>query len=145
MHQIRYRFANLEDAGLLAALNQQLIRDEGHRNSMDLGQLAERMSAWLRGEYEAILFENGGETIGYVLYRRELEFVYLRQLYVVPERRRQGVARDALCWLWQNAWAGVPRLRIEVLAGNVAGRAFWKSVGLQEYAITMEALPPTND
>ncbi len=144
MHQIRYRFATPEYAGLIATLNQQLIRDEGHRNPMDLWQLTERMTEWLRGDYQAILFEDGKHTIGYALFRREPEFVYLRQLFVVPNRRRQGVARDALNWLWQNAWASAPRLRIEVLVDNDTGRAFWRSVGFQEYAITMEARPPTN-
>jgi GNAT superfamily N-acetyltransferase len=145
MHQIRYRFANPDDAELLAALNQQLIRDEDHRNPMDLVQLTERMVDWLLGEYQAVLLEDGRETIGYALFRREPEFVYLRQLFVVPERRRQGVARDALNWLWQNAWSGAPRLRIEVLVSNEAGREFWQAVGFHEYAITMETVPPTAD
>ena len=109
MQQIRYRFATPKDAGLLAPLNQQLIRDEGHRNALNLEQLTERMAGWLRTEYEAVLFENETETIGYALFRRDPEFVYLRQVLVIPERRRQGVGRDALHWLWHNAWADAPR------------------------------------
>ncbi|MDB5384773.1 MAG: hypothetical protein JWM11_419, partial [Planctomycetaceae bacterium] len=38
MNPIHYRFATLDDAELLAAMNQQLIRDEGHRNPMNLTQ-----------------------------------------------------------------------------------------------------------
>jgi GNAT superfamily N-acetyltransferase len=93
---MQYRFATPEDAALLAPLNQQLIRDEGHRNAMNLAQLAERMRGWLRGDYQAVLFEEGASPIGYALFRRESEYVYLRQLFVLPERRRQGVGRDAL-------------------------------------------------
>ena len=37
---MQYRFASPEDAALLAPLNQNLIRDEGHRNPMTLAQLA---------------------------------------------------------------------------------------------------------
>ncbi len=144
MHPIHYRFATPEDAELLAPLNQQLIRDEGHRNRMNLLQLTERMAGWLRGEYEAVLFEDGTDAIGYTLFRREPEFVYLRQLFVVPEWRRQHVARNALRWLWRNAWADAPRVRIDVLVSNVAGRAFWQSVGFQDYCITMEAPRPTS-
>jgi len=105
---MQYRFATPEDAALLAPLNQQLIRDEGHRNSMNLAQLAERMSGWLRGEYQAAVFVEGTSLIGYALWRNESEYVYLRQLYVIPERRRQGVGRNALRWLWRNAWSGAP-------------------------------------
>ena len=32
MRELEYRFATQEDAALLAEMNQQLIRDEGHRN-----------------------------------------------------------------------------------------------------------------
>jgi hypothetical protein len=47
-----------------------------------------------------------------------------------------------LKWLWGNSWAGVPRLRIDVLVGNTVGAAFWRSVGFKEYSITMEMEPP---
>jgi len=39
---MKYRLATPEDAALLAPLNQQLIRNEGHRNPMNLAQLTER-------------------------------------------------------------------------------------------------------
>lgn len=100
------------------------------------------MSNWLRGDYEAVIFEENTVAVGYALFKREPEFVYLRQLFVVPERRRQGIGRHALAWLWANAWAQVSRLRIDVLVGNTDGREFWRSVGFSEYCVTMEALSP---
>jgi GNAT superfamily N-acetyltransferase len=136
---MQYRFATPEDAALLAPLNRQLIRDEGHRNPMSLAQLTERMSDWLRGEYQAVVFEENALPIGYALFRREPEYVYLRQLFVRPELRRQGFGTKALHWLWRNAWRDATHLRIDVLVGNTAGREFWRSVGFQEYCITMEA------
>ena len=140
---MQYRFAKPEDAELLASLNAQLIRDEGHRNQMAISQLADRMSGWLRsGEYEAVLFENAGMVTSYALYRKEVEHVYLRQLFVCPELRRQGIGREAISWLWRNAWQRAPRLRIEVLIGNSDGHAFWRSVGFAEYCATMEMEPP---
>lgn len=141
---MQYRFATTEDATLIAPLNQQLIRDEGHRNPMNVTQLAERMSGWLRGEYQAVVFVEGTSLIGYALFRSECDYVYLRQLFVVPERRRQGIGRDALRWLWRNAWPDAPRLRIDVLVENTTGREFWRSVGFQEYSVTMEARPPND-
>lgn len=141
---MHYRNASSDDAAVLASLNQQLIRDEAHRNPMNLAQLTERMAGWLRGEYEAVLFEESDSPVGYALFRREPEYVYLRQLFVVPGRRRQGVGRKALEWLWRNAWSDARRLRIEVLVGNTAGREFWRGVGFKEYCITMEAARPTS-
>src|SRR5437870_9469274 len=44
-----YRHATLDDCPLLAELNCQLIRDEGHRNRMTLPELEQRMRGWLAG------------------------------------------------------------------------------------------------
>lgn len=135
---VRYRFATLDDVALLAVLNARLIRDEGHRNTMTESRLQERMAGWLKREYRAVLFEAGGETVGYALYRSAPDFVHLRQLFVAPEFRRHGIARAALEWLHQNVWRGSPRVRIEVLVGNDVGLRFWRSVGFGDYSITME-------
>jgi GNAT superfamily N-acetyltransferase len=143
---LTYRFALPCDAPVLAQLNLELIRDEGHRNPMNLAQLTERMAAWLEAEYQAVLFEDATaeppDVVGYALFRREPDFVYLRQLFVARARRRQGIGRAALDWLWQHAWADAERLRIDVLVGNAGARAFWKSVGFADYCFTMEAVRP---
>ena len=105
---------------------------------MTVTQLADRMSEWLKGEYQTYLFELESETIGYALYRLEPEYVYLRQLFVQPEMRRQGIARRALNWLGRNAWHVRARVRIDVLVGNQTGIEFWRSVCFMDYCFTME-------
>lgn len=140
--QIRIRFATPQDAALLAPLQRQLILDEGDQPEMSLAELEERLTGWLRGEYRAVLFLRGDETVGYALYRHEPEFVYLRNLFVSAKMRRQGIARNALRWLWTNAWQGVERVRLDVRVDNQVARAFWQSVGFEEYFITLEATRP---
>ena len=135
---MRYRYATLSDTPLLAQLNQQLIRDEGHRNQMTLLELQDRMTRWLQGEYHAVLFELDGQPVGYALFRQDPEYVYLRQFFVKPEFRRQGIGRATIEWLHQNVWGNAPRIRLEVLVGNHGGIAFWRSVGFRDYCITME-------
>jgi GNAT superfamily N-acetyltransferase len=134
---INYVSATVADAGTLAELNQQLIRDERHRNRMSLPQLKKRMANWLLGEYEAILFDRQGETLGYVLFRRDPEHVYLRQFFVRKEFRRQGIGRGAIEWLCRKTWQNA-RLRLDVLVMNKTGITFWRSVGFHDYCITME-------
>jgi hypothetical protein len=108
---VDYRRATPADAGRLAALNWQLIRDEGHRNLMSVSQLEGRMTGWLAGEYEAFLFEDSGETLGYVLFRRDPEFVYVRQFFIRAGSRRLGVGRGAVEWLVELlAGVGLPGL-----------------------------------
>ena len=135
---MEYRYATTDDAPLLARLNQQLIRDEGHRNRMTLQELETRMIGWLGSEYQAVLFECGDETVGFALFRYEPEHVYLRQFFVKPEFRREGIGRSAIEWLRRNVWGETRRIRLDVLVGNEAGIAFWKSLGFKDYCITLE-------
>jgi ribosomal protein S18 acetylase RimI-like enzyme len=135
---LNYRFAVPADIPGLARMNQQLIRDEGHRNRMAPAELEARMAVWLAGEYRAVVFEDDGEVAGYALYRHEPDGVYLRQFLVLPEQRRKGIGLAALRWLQRSAWQNEPRVRVEVLVGNAPGIAFWRAVGFSDYCITME-------
>jgi GNAT superfamily N-acetyltransferase len=135
---MQFRLAVPADAEALAPLNQQLIRDEGHRNPMNAAQLAERMRGWLAGEYQALLAVEGNQIIGYALFRPEPESIYIRQLFVSASIRRMGVGRKLVDKIWELT-PSVNRLRIDVLAGNVAGQRFWRGLGFEDYAITMEA------
>jgi hypothetical protein len=66
-----FRYATVADGPTLASMNQQLIRDEGHRNPMNLEQLQARMEKFIRNEYKAILTEQDGVVSGYALFRYE--------------------------------------------------------------------------
>ena len=138
---MKFRRATLDDCGLLAELNHQLIRDEGHRNRMSVAELEQRMRDWLATEYAAILFEDGVETVAYGLYREEAGGIYLRQLFVARNQRRQGIGRAAMEILRSKLWPKDKRLTVEVLTENTAGVAFWRAVGYKDYSLTLEILP----
>lgn len=135
---IRFRPASPADARLLAELNQQLIRDEQHRNAMSLVELEHRMTGFLSTDYEATLFESGADVVGYALYRTEPDHLYLRQFFIRPEFRRRGIGRAAVRWLTQHAWRHHSRIRLDVLTTNSAAQAFWRSVDFRDYCLTME-------
>ncbi|MGE3317072.1 MAG: N-acetyltransferase family protein [Planctomycetaceae bacterium] len=135
---MNYRIATVADGPLLAEMNQSLIRDEGHRNPMSLVELEVRMAGWITGEYTAVLVEDDGTAIGYALFHDGPEFSYLRQFYVRPEQRRQGIGRAAIDWLRENAWPSSKPVRLDVLIGNRPAIAFWRAVGFQDYCQTME-------
>ena len=63
-----FRRATLDDCALLAELNHQLIRDEGHRNKMSVHELEQRMRGWLATDYSAVIFEDGGEVVAHALF-----------------------------------------------------------------------------
>ena len=138
MNNLEYKFATQQDVPLLAQMNQMLIRDEGHRNKMTLPQLQQRMSDWLQKEYSAVIFNDGPETLGYALYRKDPEWIYLRQLFVKADTRHKGIGRKAISWLKKNPWKQVKTIRVEVLTDNPNGIAFWKAVGFNDYCMTLE-------
>ena len=138
---MNFRRATLNDCALLAELNHQLIRDEGHRNRMTVPELEQRMKGWLASEYAAMLFENDGKVVAYVLYREQPEEIYLRQLFVVCNRRRRGIGRQAMEILRSKIWPKNKRLTVEVLVQNEASAAFWRAVGYKDYCLTLEILP----
>lgn len=129
------------DCPLLAQMNHMLIRDEGHRNPMTIPELEARMRGWLAGEYQAVIFEEEGTVAAYALYREEPGEIYLRQLFIVPARRRAGVGRKAVEILRTHFWPQDRRLTVDVLAANPVAAAFWRAVGYKDYSLKLEILP----
>lgn len=137
-----YRLAKLDDCRLLAGLNQQLLQDERHRNRfMTVPQLEERMRGFLAGDYRGVIFEHEGEVVAYALYRDHPDEIYLRQLFVLRDRRRRGFGRQAVGFLRSDIWPRNKRLTVDVLVHNAAAIAFWRSVGYQDYLLGLE-IPP---
>jgi GNAT superfamily N-acetyltransferase len=136
-----FRFATTDDYPLLADLNHQLIRDEGHRNRMTVAELNQRMRGWLSNEYRAVIYEDGGETVAYALFREQPEEIYLRQLFVVRHRRSQGFGRRAIEILRSQIWPKNKRLTVEVLVANSRAVTFWRKVGYADYCLALEILP----
>jgi len=139
LHQtVEYRKATPDDVNSLAEMNEQLIQDEKHRFPVSIVQLSERMSEWLSGEYNAVIFSMHGFDIGYALYRHEPHWVCLRQFYVRSSHRRIGIGPLVIQFLRKTTWQDSPRIRLDVLVENAAGIAFWKAIGFKDYCITME-------
>ena len=79
--------------------------------------------------------------MAYALYREQPEEIYLRQLFVVPHRRRQGIGRWAVEILRSQVWPKTKRLTVEVLVVNTAAVAFRRAMGYVDYALTQEIMP----
>jgi predicted acetyltransferase len=141
LNPMNFRRATSHDCALLAELNRQLIRDEGHRNKMTVPELEQRMKDWLASEYAAVIFEIGGEIVAYALYRERAEEIYLRQLFVTRNQRQQGIGRKAIEILRSKIWPKNKRLTVEVLVSNASGVAFWRAVGYKDYSLSLEVLP----
>jgi predicted acetyltransferase len=139
--EISFHPATLADCPVLAELNYQLIRDEGHRNAMTVPQLEQRMRDFLTGEYRAVIYEDGEEVVGYALFREQPEEIYLRQLFVVRHRRRKRIGLRAVEILRSQVWPKNKRLTVEVLVANQSAVAFWRAAGYRDHCLTLEIMP----
>jgi len=141
---MNFRIATLDDCRLLAGLNHQLLQDERHRNRfMTLPQLEERMRGFLSGEYRGVIFQEDGEVVAYALYREQPDEIYLRQLFVVRDRRRRGIGRRAIEILRSEIWPKNKRLTVDVLLHDTTAIAFWRAVGYKDYVLGLE-IPAEN-
>ena len=138
---MRFTFATVDDCPQLAELNHQLIQDEGHRNQMGVDELEERMRQWLSGEYRAVVFEDRRRVVAYALFRETTEELYLRQLFVARDRRREGIGRSAVAILRSQLWPSNKRLTVDVLVTNDHAVTFCRAVGYVDYSLTLEVAP----
>ena len=99
------------------------------------------MRNWIETDYTAILFQEDSKPIAYALFREQPQEIYLRQFFVVRNRRRQGIGRMAMQILLSKIWPKGKRLTVEVLAANTAAVAFWRAIGYSDYALTLEIMP----
>jgi GNAT superfamily N-acetyltransferase len=136
---LTFRLATAADAPLLAELNHQLIRDEGHRNPMTVSELEQRMLGFLQDAYNAVLFmgEHSTDPVAYALFRSTSEGVYLRQFFVARGWRRAGIGRAAFAIL-RTLWPIGARVSVEVLTANDAAQSFWRSLGFSDYSLALE-------
>jgi predicted GNAT family acetyltransferase len=148
---MKFRKATHWDVDMLAEMNRQLIEDEGSRNNMTLPELKTRMAEWLKGKYEAVLFEEDGAIVAYALYRMEegkeigeQKRIYLRQLFVDRQHRRKGMGRKAVQILSNEIWPPQLRVVLEILVDNTTAHRFWQSVGFKDYAITLDLIREEN-
>ena len=139
---MEYRYGVESDAPLLADINRQLIEDEWGGGGMSLARLEERMRRWLvEDDYRAVLFQENGETIAYSLVSIDEDSAFIRHFFVLHEHRGRGVGRRAIETLFRDIIPPELRTTLDVLASNVGGHQFWRSVGFSDYAVRMERLP----
>lgn len=139
--KLTWRYGTEADLGLLAEWNHQLIHDEGHRNPMNVAQLAVRMKVWLDGEYRAVIFARDTEPAAYALFRQDPDSIYLRQLFVRRDARRAGIGRAAMTILREEIWPGDVRLTVEALCANRGAVEFWRAMGYRDHSLLLEIMP----
>jgi GNAT superfamily N-acetyltransferase len=110
---------------------------------------------WLEDEtYRVYVAEGDDNIVGFSSAHRwgpppiyaDSSEVYLDELYVRPNERREGHGTQLVRAIrdWTDR-IGARRLRLNVLAANEAGRAFWTSLDAQPLTLTYTLEQPEPD
>ena len=81
--------------------------------------------------------------VGVLWYRQDDRGLWLFQVTIDPEHRRQGFGREAMALLEAEATRlGAPRIELNVFGGNEAARELYRSLGYREEAVVMSKRAP---
>jgi GNAT superfamily N-acetyltransferase len=143
------RAAAAEDAPAIVALVQMLDDEEakaGTALTVD-DVLVNGFGASPR--FKVLLAESGRRALGYVLFSQSYDTehaargMYVNDLYVVPDARRQGIGRALMAAAARACLADGGRyLFWNALERNAAGRAFYERIGAREEAVVTLSLQP---
>ena len=83
-----------------------------------------------------LLAEDESEPVGYAFGELDPQgYAHVNIVYVVPERRRQGVAKTLLAAFGKRAREqGIEHLTLDVATRNEPGREAWRRLGFTEWA-----------
>ncbi|OUL20259.1 GNAT family N-acetyltransferase [Nostoc sp. 106C] len=131
------RFAEPADCSILFDLIQQLAEYEKLSHAVTGNIMALKEHLFDSPKYvEAILAEYAGQSVGFALFFHNYSTfltkpgIYLEDLFVLPEYRRQGIGKALLSKLAQIAVErNCGRLEWSVLDWNEPAQEFYRSMG----------------
>ena len=146
------RRARKEDARQVGALWLRLLEEQAALEAR-LDAADDASERWMNdfphlvddAQYRVFVAERDGDLVGFItaclwtpppIFAGSQE-VYINEIYVASEARRQRVGRRLVEAV--KAWAvALPaeRLRLSVLAANAEGRAFWERLHAQPLSVT---------
>lgn len=134
------------DLPALAALNRQLLEDEGHPAPLSGERLVARHRGWMEsGDWRQDLLVLDGAVVGYVAYASEAvplhpdrPEVHVRQFCIDRAHRRGGLGRTGFALFLRERVAEGARVTLDVLESNPVGQAFWQELGFRPYFRRLE-------
>jgi ribosomal protein S18 acetylase RimI-like enzyme len=121
----------MDDVALLTQMNIQLRSDEKMDTIMTDDQVRQRIITMLGDRYTALVFSSeSGDVIGYTLTDHSRTPMYLRQLFVKKELRREGFGREMMHTTMRHLKTA--ELDIEVMVWNESARVFYGKIGCRE-------------
>lgn len=149
MSAVRVRDAILADAETIVAFSHALSRAEGYAApALEAGHVR-NAGFGPNPRFRALIAELGGRPVGYALFYPAYDTdhaargLYLQDLYVVPEARRQGAGRALMAAVARACRAdGGYYVFWNAQPSNRAGLAFYRAIGAREEPVLTLSLQP---
>ena len=153
MSKIKVRPATVDDVELLHKFSVDLSTYEDEPHAVTASpQILARDGFGKDPQFAALIAEIAGKPVGFALYTFNYSVwtgargIFIEDIWVVPEQRRGGVARELMAALAKECVArGYKRIDLNVLDWNPA-RGFYEKIGLRwiknwlPYRLSGEAL-----
>ena len=126
---VEFKLARLRDAQLIALMSRDLVEQ-----GLSWSWTPKRVVSHIRNPESNVLTAwVQGRLLGFAIMQFYDEYAHLNLLAVDPAARRFGIGRQLLVWLEETALVGgIFTVRLEVRAGNVGARTFYRALGYQE-------------
>ncbi len=127
--QVELKLARLRDAQRIALMSRDLVEF-----GLPWSWTARRVAAHIHSSKSNVLTAwTDGHLIGFAIMQYFDEHAHLNLLGVAPVYRRFGVGRRLIEWLEETALVGgMFSVHLEVRAGQMGSRAFYRRLGYQE-------------
>lgn len=126
---VEFKLARLGDAYQIARMSRELVE-----SGLPWSWQPTRVAASIRGRESNVLTAwVGGQLAGFAIMQFYAEHAHLNLLAVNHAYRHLGIGRRLIEWLEETAQVGgIFFINLEVRAGNMGARTFYRKLGYQE-------------
>lgn len=150
-HTLNIRTASAADVATIAEFNAAMAL-ESEAITLDMDVLTDGVAAALADAGKAfyLLAEIGGNPVGQLMVTYEWSdwrngwIWWVQSVYVIPERRRQGIYRSLYLRLREMAQTqgDIRELRLYVMRGNAMAKRTYESLGMRHSEYDMYVAEP---
>lgn len=138
MPEISIVHAGQDSVELLAQFNRELMSEQGIPSNMTLQEIEGRMHGLLDEGYIAVLFQLGGASAGYALFRTRPKYAYIRHFHITPAQRKRSIVVQAFQLLRKQELSDYAAIRLDVPEHKKESLAMWEDVGFRPRSIRLE-------
>lgn len=136
---MRVREARSTDIRMIATMYRQLQEDAAYPSyGENLKQLEECLSNLMLVQgWKIYILEDGNQIVGYCLWQKREDAVYIQQFWITRSMRREGYGAKFIRLFKEQYWQN-KKIKLEVRMENHRAIQFWESLGFKKHTLVLE-------